>query len=150
MYFKAVFPYRTSPCMLIQVSPPCLLKFKNTWRVYRCIWVSMRKYTHTNQYYLICTFPAKNFRSIPSSWNSDWGSGIEYNKWPTIWGLFRWIICSFCFPTRGSQIKQKRWFFTGQVSNLCNSLWKGVEVTISCDFKGRLEKFLEVASTEGS
>lgn len=49
----------------------------------------------------------------------------------------------------GSQIKEKRWFFTGQVSNLCNSLPKGVEVSILCDLKGRLEKFLGVESTEG-
>lgn len=46
---------------------------------------------------------------------------------------------------------QERWFFMGQVPDLCNSLPKGVvEVTSLCVFKGRLEKFLGEESTGGS
>lgn len=61
------------------------------------------------------------------------------------------INCSLSLPTRGSQIKQERWFFMGQVPDLCNSLPKDVvEVTSLCVFKGRLEKFLGEESTGGS
>lgn len=114
-------------CLLIQVSPPCLLNWSlkipgDFTDIY--MWVSTSKYTHTNQYYLICTFPAKNFRTILSSWNSDWGRRIKYNKWWKTWRMFIWIFCSFCFSTRRPWIKQEKWFLTGQRATLHQKVWR--------------------------